>query len=282
MLEYFHEAIGTAWFFIQSIFVVYAIGLALEGFFAKAENDQPISHVAFNIQYTFVFVLLSALLMPGFQYAGKALRDMAGGGLIHLETPNDTIGMVLGTIIYIVIFDFFYYWWHRLQHSPFMWPQHEFHHVDRSVNVTTGIRHHWLEEPLRVFFLWLPMNVIFDMKVITLPQFFILLSLWGFFTHLNVRLNMGILTPVFAGPQLHRIHHSIHESHLNKNFAAYLPIYDVLFGTYYKPAKNEFPATGVVGREKINHLVMSSISPFIGWYKSLFKAAPAESERLTR
>ena len=43
---------------------------------------------------------------------------------------------------------------------------------------------------------------------------------------------------------MHCIHHSILDEHKDKNFAQFFPFIDVIFGTYFAPIKNEFPATG--------------------------------------
>jgi hypothetical protein len=53
------------------------------------------------------------------------------------------------------------------------------------------------------------------------------------------------LTRVITGPQIHRIHHSIHPHHFDTNFAGAFPLWDLLFGTFHRPARGEFPPTGV-------------------------------------
>ena len=69
------------------------------------------------------------------------------------------------TVAFFFVYDFFYYWFHRLQHgSPFLWAQHKLHHSEVSLNATTALRHHWLEDLLRVFFIVLPMSMAFDLK----------------------------------------------------------------------------------------------------------------------
>jgi sterol desaturase/sphingolipid hydroxylase (fatty acid hydroxylase superfamily) len=68
---------------------------------------------------------------------------------------------------------------------------------------------------------------------------------WGNFIHANIRVNLGPLSTVLCGPQLHRVHHSIEERHRDKNFAAFFPMWDVIFGTYCKP--DGWPKTGVNG-----------------------------------
>jgi len=48
-----------------------------------------------------------------------------------------------------------------------------------------------------------------------------------------------LVTPV------HRIHHSVDAKHYNWNFADALQIFDIVFGTYHRPGREEFPATGL-------------------------------------
>jgi hypothetical protein len=50
-------------------------------------------------------------------------------------------------------------------------------------------------------------------------------------------------------PQYHRIHHSVEPQHLNKNFCRIFPVFDVIFGTAWRPGKDEFPVTGLMPRE---------------------------------
>ena len=59
---------------------------------------------------------------------------------------------------FVFVIDFLYYWFHRLQHvSSVLWAQHQVHHSEQSLNITTNNRHHWLEELLRVFLILLPL-----------------------------------------------------------------------------------------------------------------------------
>lgn len=152
---------------------------------------------------------------------------------------------ILFTLTGLLVIDFFYYWYHRLQHSTFLWHIHKVHHTDKHMTAATSYRHHVLEFPLQALLLILPMSLVFSLTQIF--TFALIVKFHALFVHLNLRLNLGPLTPLVVGPQYHRIHHSINEEHRNKNFAMYFPIWDVLFGTYQKPQKDEFPDTGVEG-----------------------------------
>ena len=68
---------------------------------------------------------------------------------------------------------------------------------------------------------------------------------WDYFNHMNTRIELKWLTPVLSGPQLHRIHHSVNHQHYDKNYAAFFPLWDILFQTVHFPKFNEFPQVGL-------------------------------------
>jgi hypothetical protein len=43
--------------------------------------------------------------------------------------------------------------------------------------------------------------------------------------------------------QVHRVHRSVDVEHHNRNFADWLPIFDIVFGTHRPPAREDFPET---------------------------------------
>lgn len=132
-----------------------------------------------------------------------------------------------------------------------MWRIHELHHSDAALGVTAAVRVHWLEGPLRLLIITLPMGVLLDFPLPDLGGAGLIGLLWLFYIHLNVRLPLGPLTGWISGPQWHRLHHSRELRHRDCNFALYFPFWDRLFGTYRAPAPGEYPATGTDGGEKI-------------------------------
>lgn len=251
--------------------ILYAIGMIIEYFFS-AEKDQPFENIRFNILYGIVFIIINGFLFTFLLKLKPWLIALVGGPFITLSYDSSIPEQFLHALTYLFIFDFFYYWFHRWQHKiRFFWAQHKLHHSDESLNITTSNRHHWLENPLRVFIIILPMSVLVGFKAETTGVIWSTLMLWGYFIHMNIRLDMGWLTPVFGGPQLHRVHHSKAVPHLDKNFAAFFPIYDIIFKTYYKPAKNEYPTTGLYGGMQMNDMKTANLYPFNYWYKYIKK-----------
>lgn len=164
--------------------------------------------------------------------------------------------------------DFFYYWLHRLQHgSKWLWAQHSLHHADEHMNITTSLRHHWLEAPLEALFVDLPILILFRPPIVTLGLIATALSLVSTINHMNFRFGLGRFSWLIATPQLHRIHHSRLEEHMDKNFAVFFPLWDVIFGTYYAPRKGEYPATGLSSGERVRTVGQALFLPFLMWRK---------------
>jgi sterol desaturase/sphingolipid hydroxylase (fatty acid hydroxylase superfamily) len=120
---------------------------------------------------------------------------------------------------------------------------------------------------LQTLLILIPLNYaigIDSLAAVILP---FVLTIWLFFTHANLKLRLGIFTPVITGPQLHRIHHSNLPQHHKKNFAQFFPIIDIMFGTYYKPGDDEFPTTGIGGVPSDLPMSYTFIRPFGLWKK---------------
>ena len=267
--QFFTHPLAYYWVGLKLVFGIYLGALIVERLF-PAEPNQPLRHIGFNLVYTLIFLFITVTLPPWLsQWIKSNLGDFQQG-LIRI-TADDTVGgQLFLAFITLFVFDFFYYWFHRLQHEwTWLWPQHKLHHSDHSVNVTTGNRHHWLEEIIRVVLIIVPMSLLFNIKAPTLMLITFWMTFWGYFIHMNLRLKLGPLTPVIGGPQLHRIHHSVLPHHKNKNYAAFFPIYDIVFGSYCPPEKNEFPKTGLHTGQRLDTLRMAMFSPFIDWFNRL-------------
>lgn len=191
-----------------------------------------------------VFAFVCTVLIAWF--ATVVWRD----GLIGFVVPGwrgDTIaGVAVSVLAYGLTWDFFQYWFHRSQHVlPALWPSHRVHHSDATVNTTTALRRSVLELFLIFLFILVPTVTVAGVDEAAAPIAFAVFYGWGFFNHANIRLSLGPLTPVFSGPQWHRLHHAIDPAYRDRNFAAYFPILDILFRTYRAPRRGEYPATGV-------------------------------------
>ncbi|NJR71044.1 MAG: sterol desaturase family protein [Synechococcales cyanobacterium CRU_2_2] len=248
-------------------------GMLIYGVFMVAERirpverHQPLSDLWFNLRWYVLYTVFSLL----FQVAGLSLivswlQSFTGAPLFDIPQPQTGWEYGAATFFYFAVTDFFYYWFHRCQHKlPVLWEQHKLHHSDRSLNVTSSRRVHWLEEPLLVFFLSIPMGLLFGFSGLELGLLAFTEMLWLHFIHMNLKLNLRQLSSWVTGPQYHRIHHSFQDQHLDKNFAAFFPFWDILFGTYHAPQYNEFPETGLHNGTIYNRLWEATLLPFRAW-----------------
>ena len=150
-------------------------------------------------------------------------------------------------LIYILITDLPFYWMHRLAHKvPLLWRLHSVHHSVREMHVLVAQQGHFLEEGVRALFQFIPLALLVKVGPAEAPWIFLGPPLLDLFAHANTRLHLGPLKFLLLDNRMHRIHHSIEPRHYDKNFAGISPIWDILFGTAYFPAADEWPATGVV------------------------------------
>ena len=150
-------------------------------------------------------------------------------------------------VLYLLAYDFLYYWLHRAQHRyDGLWSIHKLHHSETHVNVTTTLRVHWLEEVLKALVIILPVSLLFD-GAPSAGWLAGILGIWLFFVHANLRVSFGPLSWLLTSPAAHRIHHSLDHAKSNRNFAVIFPIWDIVFGTYQRPLAHQWPRTGVVG-----------------------------------
>ena len=231
-------------------------------------------HVQINlfnfIAYSFAGILGATTAALFGKVFGLGLIDLRFAGGLGI------LGLAGAFMVSVIVHDFFFYWYHRCLHrSQFLWQLHKLHHMDQELDVLTAARENWIDAFLTTLFVTLPLVLFFkfdstDPLVIGAIPGFVLAFLHmnqGTFIHLNCRVRLGVLTPFWCGPQLHRIHHSRLPQHRDKNFAATFPVWDILFGTYYAPARDEFPPTGVDGEQEIRHFVESQIFTLREWYK---------------
>ena len=246
------------WFCLERMFSIYPINYR---------------ELRINLVYYFFWVLGTGLVLLALS---KTLDPLSGNlkNWLAFNLQFLTENMIVSVLIGLLAFDLFYYWYHRLQHTwPALWHQHAVHHSEIEMNVTTAFRHHWLEHVLMYPIVTLPV------LLLSLPHpkehsiyeyiFASLIQYAGLFAHSNIRASFGRANWLFVTPHTHRIHHSIESVHRNKNFAAYFPLIDIIFGTYYAPKKDEWPKTGLKGLYLKNALELQS-HPFKQWWR-MFK-----------
>lgn len=245
---------------VQSIWsVVLIVGLA---WFVEQrhpiEPRQSRSDIFLEYRLILTNIVLKRLVAPLSGVLMAMVVNMVGGGFITLRGDGWWFPLSFAIIIFIVEVEG--YWIHRLQHSvPFLWSMHSLHHSAEAMTAATGARHYWVEGAILAALLpSAAMLFKFPPEVLRIvPYFFITEQL----AHMNAKVQLGPLTLVLNNPQFHRIHHSVEPQHYDKNFCKNLPIMDIIFGTAWIPAKDEFPRTGLLTKEKPESVLEGIIWP---------------------
>ena len=247
--------------------------------------DTPRSNFWLNWKITFSNLLLAPIFSAGVVIFTAYVASTLDLPHLRFSTENLALGLpifdtlVQGAVIFFTacfLGDFSYYWWHRFQHTiPFLWELHKLHHSDENLNTTTIYRSHFLESSGQALFRGLSVGLIFDpadapQTVLAIIAGGFLLVLWDYFIHANVRIDsLNRLLPFFSNPQYHWIHHSKEPQHQDKNYAIWLPVFDVIFGSYYRPRIDEYPPTGLSSGEKIETVWKAQAGPILAWAQSL-------------
>ena len=258
----------------------FAVALASE-WFLPATRRRSWGALGFNLVVALIFIYLTTLLAPPLSAALDPLKQRYGHW-VPVHFPDGLAGSILQTLSFFFVFDFFFYGWHRAQHRfQWLWAQHRFHHQEQWLNVTTVHRYHFTEELFRAFVIYLPMSIAFDFKPVTVVWFWTMFTLWGYWIHMNVRIHLGPVGQWISGPQFHRLHHTPEFG--NRNFAAFFPLWDRVFGTYVHPQRGEYPERlGVENATDGNTLYDATLYPIVEWTKLLGRAFRVGGTRVER
>jgi sterol desaturase/sphingolipid hydroxylase (fatty acid hydroxylase superfamily) len=235
-----------------------------------AEKNQSFGKRLVNLAYMPLFLAIALfVLQPVADLIASGVLKISGSGLLpNWSNHRSFVVRFLFAIFFAVFWDFGQYWLHRWQHKiAWLWEIHKFHHSDTALNSTTQSRHHILHLLLSTIF-YLPVLVVFSTQAPHYVALFLMFRLWGFVNHANLRIDVGPLTPVISGPHWHRIHHSILKEHRDKNFATFFPFIDKIFGTYYRPRKNEYPPSGLLNGEESRPVREATLAPFFACYRT--------------
>lgn len=232
MLAYIHQQYMT-WLAILAVFAGVAIA---ETVATRGAPKIPLRDRLFNVG-------AGAFLLVGGGYAAYLIITGCAQLRIFRSSELDTIPYV---VVFVVLQDFIYYFYHRLQHSwSILWGIHKLHHTDTDVNVTTSHRSHVLEQPIQMTLIVVP-SLLFLGYHPTATLYGLYLGLFFLYlSHTRLNVSLGPLGRVFVGPCFHRVHHSVDAAHSNKNFAQFFSFLDALFGTYAAPQSIGDIRTGV-------------------------------------
>jgi|GEM_PF-950555 len=154
-----------------------------------------------------------------------------GGSLIQASL----LPFWLALPLFVVIRDFTEWLFHYAQHRlPWLWAMHSLHHSDPEMTALTTNRHFWGDRLVKAITVWPLANMMMNPNDAVFAAYAVL-ALYNYFIHANLKVDFGRWSWVLNCPAYHRRHHSRLPEHYDTNFAAMLPVFDVIFGTYRRP-----------------------------------------------
>ena len=138
-------------------------------------------------------------------------------------------------ILSLIVLDCAIYWQHRIFHAiPRLWRIHRMHHTDTEFDVTTALRFHPIEIVISMF-IKAAVIILIGAPILAVILFEIILNGTAMFNHGNIKLPKvldKVLRLILVTPDMHRVHHAVHDEEYNTNYGFNLSVWDRLFGSY--------------------------------------------------
>jgi len=219
---------------------------------------------------------ISSLFMGSLRSANKLIIIGLGGYIFYLIETHNSLWRMDATspwvwVFAFVIYDFFYYWFHRISHErQIFWASHVAHHQSEDYNLSTALRQTgtgafvtWMFF-IPVFLIGVPSYVFVSVASINL--------IYQFWVHSEHIPKLGWYEKFFVTASNHRVHHAQNESYIDKNYGGVFIIWDRMFGTYKEEDDAEAPIYGI--RKKINTFnpIWANLHIYIDMFKDILNA----------
>ena len=201
----------------------------LYGYFTGKNNYR------FNDTFTSISLGLISRFIPllGIGLQGAAFAYVAVYFNLALFSASNLWVWILAFFLY----DFSYYWMHRLHHEvKILWATHVVHHHGEEFNLSTALRQ------TSTGFLW---KWIFYLPMFLIgipPEVFVTVAginlVYQFWVHTEHVGKLGWLEYVFITPSNHRVHHAQNKDYIDANYGGVFILWDRMFGSY-KPEKDD-------------------------------------------
>ncbi|PKD16639.1 fatty acid hydroxylase [Salegentibacter salinarum] len=178
------------------------------------------------------------LILNGFMKIGVFMIFLFFFNLAPFKIPPTWWSYVLC----LILLDFSRYWSHRLAHEQrFWWSTHVVHHSSEHYNLSTSFRLSWTQNLKIIFFLPVVLLGFHPLVFFIVHQLEVLYQFW-IHTELIKKLPKPI-EYIFTTPSHHRVHHSVNERYLDKNYGSTFIFWDRIFGTFQE--EDEKPRYGI-------------------------------------
>lgn len=194
---------------------------------------------------------ISSLFLGVLSQARRFVTLGVGSYIYYLVTqyfslPLMDAGHWVTWVVAMVLYDFCYYWLHRIGHErTIFWASHVAHHQSEDYNLTTALRQtstgfllNWL------FYIPMYMAGIPAAVVLTVGSINLIYQFWVHTEHIG---KLGWYEWFFVTPSNHRVHHAQNDIYLDKNYGGLFILWDRLFGTFQEELESEPVVYGIRG-----------------------------------
>ncbi len=194
---------------------------------------------------------VSSLFLGTLSQARRFVTLGVGGLVYYLITEYFSLPLMdrnswITWILAFVLYDFCYYWLHRMGHERIiLWAAHVAHHQSEDYNLSTALRQTstgWLLGWLfyiPMFLLGIPAEV-----VITVGSLNLIYQFWVHSEHIP---KLGWYEWIFVTPSNHRVHHAQNDIYMDRNYGGVFILWDRLFGTFQEERPEEPCVYGIRG-----------------------------------
>ena len=199
------------------------------------------SNYRLNDTFTSISLGLISRYIPllGLGIQGAAFAYVAQYYNLKLFSPSSLWVWIFAFFLY----DFCYYWMHRLHHEvKVLWATHVVHHHGEEFNLSTALRQ------TSTGFLW---KWIFYLPIFVVgipPEVFVTVAgvnlVYQFWVHTEHIPKLGWYEYVFVSPSNHRIHHAQNKHYVDANYGGVFILWDRIFGTYKEEMEELKPIYG--------------------------------------
>lgn len=166
---------------------------------------------------------------------GAALTIVGTDPKSLIDPPFARLPIWVQIILFVLINDFLYYWWHRAAHHfKFLWAFHAVHHSQRHLTFATSARFHPVELLGSYLTVVVPGLILGFSGALTLILI-VVLTIQAEIEHTQLPWRFGPLYRVFVSPVFHSYHHGLEGDYRDVHFGQTLVIWDHLFGTAARP-----------------------------------------------
>lgn len=195
------------------------------------QKEDKVLHATRNLSLAILNAVMIAAIFTSVTLATATVAQQKGWGLLN----QFTMPLVIGSILSIILFDLWMYWWHRANHRiPLLWRLHRVHHTDKTMDVTTAVRFHPVEIAISSV-LRIGIVLLLGLQVWQVALYELFLFPVIMLHHSNIIFPESIdrwYRLLFASPHLHRVHHSQIKKVMDNNYGSIFSFWDRLFGSF--------------------------------------------------